>query len=195
MCTEGVIHMTGRGSLERPLPRSVLRPMSGNRLFPLCVTSSTRCSRNEQMSWPIGHSGVAPLRFFISFAPLHHAHAPCWSLTPALLVTRTVRYKATCLPQYKSCPQQNSTDLVEPRLNLSGLENSTPTVNPGRRSTVMELASAIPVVGYDCSNFRTAVGKTHLHGTLETRHAIRHPTTIHTSPQSHDREQTRSEIS
>ena len=31
--------------------------------------------------------------------------------------------------------------------------------------------------------------KTHLHGTLETRPAILHPTTIHTSPQLHDREQ------
>ena len=35
--------------------------------------------------------------------------------------------------------------------------------------------------------------KTHLHGTLETRHAIRHPTTIHTSPQYHNGEQARSE--
>ena len=35
--------------------------------------------------------------------------------------------------------------------------------------------------------------KTHLHGTWETRHAIRHPTTIHTSPQFHDREQARGE--
>ena len=88
---------------------------------------------------------------------------------------------------------KNSTDFVESLLNLSGLENSKPTANPGRRSTLMELASAIHLDGYDYSNFRTAVGKTHLHGTLETRHAIRHPTTIHTSPQSHDREQARSE--
>ena len=29
--------------------------------------------------------------------------------------------------------------------------------------------------------------KAHLHGTLETRHAIRHPTTIHTILQSHYR--------
>ena len=34
--------------------------------------------------------------------------------------------------------------------------------------------------------------KAHLHRTLETRHAIRHPTTIHTSPPIHDREQARS---
>ena len=32
---------------------------------------------------------------------------------------------------------------MEYLLNLCGLENSKPTVNPGRRSTVMELASAI----------------------------------------------------
>ena len=35
--------------------------------------------------------------------------------------------------------------------------------------------------------------KTHLHGTFETRHAIRHPATIHTSPQPHDRKPARSE--
>ena len=37
---------------------------------------------------------------------------------------------------------KNSTDLVESSLKLYGLQNSKPTVNPGRRSTVMELASA-----------------------------------------------------
>ena len=82
---------------------------------------------------------------------------------------------------------------MESLLNLYGLENSKPTPDLGRRSTVMELASAIPLDGHDYSNFRTAVGKTHLHGTLETRHAIRHQTTMHTSPQSHNREQARSE--
>ena len=35
--------------------------------------------------------------------------------------------------------------------------------------------------------------KTHLHGTLKTRHAICHPTTIHSSPQSYDRELARSD--
>ena len=54
---------------------------------------------------------------------------------------------------------KNSTDLVEYLLNLYGLENSKPTANPGRRPTVMELASAIPLGGHDYSNFRTAVGK------------------------------------
>ena len=82
---------------------------------------------------------------------------------------------------------KNSTDLVESPLKLYGLQNSKPTVNPGRRSTVMDLASATPLDGHDYRR------KTHLHGTLETRHAIRHPTTIHTSPQPHDREQARSE--
>ena len=57
----------------------------------------------------------------------------------------------------------------------------------------MELASATPLDEHDYSNFRTAVGKNHVLGTLETRHAIRHPTAIHTSPQTHDREQARSE--
>ena len=55
--------------------------------------------------------------------------------------------------------EKKRTDLVEFFLNLHGLENSKPTANAGRRSTVMELASAIPLDGHDYSNFRTAVGK------------------------------------
>ena len=35
---------------------------------------------------------------------------------------------------------KNSTDLVESLMKLYGLQNSKPTINPGRRSTVMELA-------------------------------------------------------
>ena len=55
---------------------------------------------------------------------------------------------------------KNSTEtLWNPFLNLYGLQNSKPTVNPGRRSTVMELASATPLDFHDFSNFRTAVGK------------------------------------
>ena len=54
---------------------------------------------------------------------------------------------------------RNSTQLVDSLLNLRGLENSQPTANPGRRSTVMELASAIPLQGHDYTNFRSAVGK------------------------------------
>ena len=50
-----------------------------------------------------------------------------------------------------------STDLVASLLNLYGLENSKTTADPGRRSTVMELASAIHLDGHDYSNFRTAV--------------------------------------
>ena len=53
----------------------------------------------------------------------------------------------------------NSSDLVESLLNLYGWENSKPTATPGRRSTVMELASATPTDGHDYFNFRTAVGK------------------------------------
>ena len=79
---------------------------------------------------------------------------------------------------------KNSTDLVESFLKLYGLENSKTTANPGRRSTVMELVSATPLDGHDYSNFRTAVRKIHLHGTLETRHAPCHPKSIHTRPQS-----------
>ena len=88
---------------------------------------------------------------------------------------------------------KNSTAFVESILNLYGLKNSKPTVDPGRRSTVMELASATPLDGHDYSNFRTAVGKLIFMAPLETRHAIHHPTTNHTSPQAHDREQARSE--
>ena len=54
---------------------------------------------------------------------------------------------------------KNSTDLVEYFLNLCGLENSKPTANLGGRSTVMELASAVPLDGHGYSNFRTAVGQ------------------------------------
>ena len=54
---------------------------------------------------------------------------------------------------------ENSTDLVESLLNFLVLENSQPTASPGRRSTMMELASATPLDGHEYSNFRTAVGK------------------------------------
>ena len=54
---------------------------------------------------------------------------------------------------------KNSPDLVESLLKLYGLQNSKPTANPGRRSTVMEFASATPLDGHDYFNFRTAVGK------------------------------------
>ena len=54
---------------------------------------------------------------------------------------------------------KNSTDLVQSLFNLYELQNSKPTVNPGRRSTVMEFASATPLDGHDYSNFRTAVEK------------------------------------
>ena len=50
-------------------------------------------------------------------------------------------------------------DLVESLLNLHRLENSKATANPGRRSTVMELATAIPLDGHDYSNFGTAFGE------------------------------------
>ena len=53
----------------------------------------------------------------------------------------------------------NSTDLVGSLLNLYGLENSKPAVNPGRRSTMMELSSATLLDGHDYSNFRTTIEK------------------------------------
>ena len=59
----------------------------------------------------------------------------------------------------KGFEAKNSTDLVKSPLNLFGMQNSKPTVNPGRNSTVMEFASATPLDGHDYSNFRTAVGK------------------------------------
>ena len=59
----------------------------------------------------------------------------------------------------KGFEMKNSTDLVESLLNLYGSENSEPTANPGRRFTVMEVATALPLDGQECSNFRTAVGK------------------------------------
>ena len=49
---------------------------------------------------------------------------------------------------------KQSTNLIE-----SLLEHSKPTANPGGRSTVMELATAIPLDGHHHSNFLTAVGK------------------------------------
>ena len=59
----------------------------------------------------------------------------------------------------RSFEVKNSTDFVESLMNLYGLENSKPTANLGRRSTVMELASAIPLDCHDYSKFRTAAGK------------------------------------
>ena len=88
---------------------------------------------------------------------------------------------------------KNSTDFVETLLNLYGLENAKPTANPGRRSTVMELASATPLDGHDYSNFRTAVGK--LIFVAPWRPAMQfaiqqQSTRVHNL---HDREQARSE--
>ena len=84
---------------------------------------------------------------------------------------------------------KKSTDLVESLLNLYGLENSKPTANPGRRPTAVELASATPLDGIDYSNFRTAVGK--LIFMALWRQICNSP--FHTIPQSHNREQARSE--
>ena len=85
---------------------------------------------------------------------------------------------------------KNRTDLVESLLNLYGLENSKPTANPGRRSTVVELASATPLDGHDYSNFRTAVAKLIFMEPWrpDMQFAIRQLST-----QSHNREQARSE--
>ena len=87
---------------------------------------------------------------------------------------------------------KNSTDLAESLLNLYGLQNSKPLVNPGRRYD-SDGARVSNFTGWSrLLQLSHSRGKTHLHGTLETRHAIRHPTTIHTSSQHHDREQPRS---
>ena len=82
---------------------------------------------------------------------------------------------------------KNITDFVESLLNLYGLVNGKPTANPGRRSTVMELASATPLDGHDYSNFRTAVGK--LIFMAPWRPAMQ----FAIQQLSHDREQARSE--
>ena len=58
----------------------------------------------------------------------------------------------------RSFEVKNSTD-VESLVNLYGLENSKPPAHPSRRSTVMELSTAIPLDGHGYSNFRTASGK------------------------------------
>ena len=96
----------------------------------------------------------------------------------------TVNFLGHEITKTNNCQVKNSTDIVV--LNLYGLQNSKPTVNLGRRSTVMELASATPLDGHEYSNFRTAIGK--LIFMAPWRHASRHPTTIHTSTQPHDRE-------
>ena len=60
---------------------------------------------------------------------------------------------------------RNSTELADSLLSHYGLEKSKPTETPGRRSTSMELTLAV----------------------------VCHPTVAHTSAQSYNREQTRSE--
>ena len=87
---------------------------------------------------------------------------------------------------------KNSADLVQSLLNLYGLQNSKPTVTPGRRSTVMELASATPLDGHDYSNFRTAVGKLICMAPWRPDMQFAIQQLVHTSPQPHDREQARS---
>ena len=63
--------------------------------------------------------------------------------------------------QYKHGLQvRNRTEVVEPVLNLFVLGNSKPTADPGRRSALMELATASHLDGHDHSNnSRTADGK------------------------------------
>ena len=69
----------------------------------------------------------------------------------------------------KAFEVKNSTDLVESLLKLYGLQKSKPTVNPGgaRVSNSTGWSRLLQL-----SHSRR---KTHLHGTLKTRHAIRHP--------------------
>ena len=86
---------------------------------------------------------------------------------------------------------RNSTELVEPLLNLYGLENSKLTAIPGGRSTVVGARDSNS--SYWSRLLSHSGRTTQLHGAMETRHAILHSTTIHTSPRSHNREQARSE--
>ena len=88
---------------------------------------------------------------------------------------------------------KNSIHLVDSLLNLQGVENSKPTAN-----LVLTLDSYGARVSnstgwsrlLELSHSRL---KTHLHGKLETRHTLCHPTNNHTNPQPHDREQARGE--
>ena len=54
---------------------------------------------------------------------------------------------------------RNSHELVDSLLSLHVLQNAKPVATSGRRATVKELASAIPLQGHDYSTYRTAVGK------------------------------------
>ena len=63
---------------------------------------------------------------------------------------------------------RNSHELVDSLLNLGVLHNATPVATPGRSATAKELASAIPLQGYDSSTVRAAVREIHRHGTLKT---------------------------
>ena len=71
---------------------------------------------------------------------------------------------------------KSSTDIVQSLLNLYGLQNSKLAANLGNRLTVMDLVSGTLLDGHDSPSIPDC-----------------HPTTLHTSPQSHDREQARSE--
>ena len=55
---------------------------------------------------------------------------------------------------------RNSLELVDFLAEaLLGCKMSKPVATTGRRATVKELASAIPLQGHDYSTYRTAVGK------------------------------------
>ena len=83
---------------------------------------------------------------------------------------------------------KNSAELVQSLLHLYGLETSKPTANPGRRSAVMDLTTAIPLDGHDYPNFRRAVGKLIFMAGMQF--AIRHLSTQVLNP---NREQAHSE--
>ena len=54
---------------------------------------------------------------------------------------------------------RNSTERVQSLSSLHWMENSKTTASPGRRFSVMELASTIPLQGDEDPTFRTAVEK------------------------------------
>ena len=134
------------------------------------MKGSNRCSR-QHLLWKLyGFYSVLRVRktffrvedpFLISLAGVSRAHFQADAKTR------------------KGFEVKNSTDLVESLLNLYGLQNLKPTVNPGRRSTVMELASATPLDGHVYSNFRTAVGKLIFmaHWTSDVQFAFQQPST------------------
>ena len=75
-----------------------------------------------------------------------------------------------------------STELVESLLKFYGLENKKPTANPGGRQHSDGACDSNSFGWSRLLQLSHSRRKISVHGTLETRHAIDHSTTVHTSP-------------